>query len=86
MKLILVVAFLISDCILLLTFITRVGLATPTSKAKEDRSGVPFNIKRDVEYRNTLLGSYVCRIQKAADAVGAKLQVSECGLAVVLAI
>ena len=36
-----------------------------------------YSIKRDQEYRNALYGEYSCRIQKAADAVRTKLNVSD---------
>ena len=37
----------------------------------------PIPIKRNQEYRNILYGEYSCRIQKAADAVRTKLNVSD---------
>ena len=51
-------------CILLTCYLQELSLAAPT------------HVKRDQEYRNALFDEYGCRIQKAADAVRTKLNVS----------
>ena len=52
-------------CILFICHLQASSLAAPTHV-----------IKRDQEYRNILFGQYSCRIQKAADSVRTKLNVS----------
>ena len=49
---------------LLICYIQELTLAAPT------------HVKRDQEYRNVLFDEYGCRINKAAEAVRAKLHVS----------
>ena len=51
-------------CILLICYLQEHSLAAPT------------HVKRDQEYRNALFNEYGCHIQKAAEAVRAKLNVS----------
>ena len=43
---------------------------------QELSSAAPTHVKRDQEYRNALFDEYGCRVQKAADAVRSKLNVS----------
>ena len=52
-------------CTLFICYSLELSLAAPT------------HIKRDQKYRNKLYGEYSCRIQKAADAVRTKLNVSD---------
>ena len=51
-------------CVLLICYFQKLSLAAP------------IHVKRDQEYRNALFNEYGCRIQKAAEAVRAKLNVS----------
>ena len=51
-------------CVLLICYFQELSLAAPT------------HVKRDKEYRNALFNEYGCRIQKAAEAVRAKLNVN----------
>ena len=67
--------FAILNYFLLISCFQLLSMAAPTLLAKK---GVPIlssHIKRDVEYRNTLFSTYRCRVEKATEAVTAKLEV-----------
>ena len=70
-----VLAFAVLECLLPFCCLQQFGLAAPTVEAKDDVVAVSSDVKRGVEYRNALFGVYTCRVKKAADAVGDKLQV-----------
>ena len=78
MKIVLVFAVLVSECLLLSNFLAQISLAAPTLQAIEDLAAASVDIKRDVEYRNSLFSAYICRVMTAADAVRTNLQVTEC--------
>ena len=69
--------FAVFHCLLLIGCFQMLGMAAPTLQANNDAPIVSnsSDVKRDAEYRNILFGIYSCRIQKAADAVRAKLEV-----------
>ena len=69
MKVTLVLNYLFVNCL------QQFSLAAPILQANENAVAVSSDVKRDVEYRNSLFSIYSCRAQKAADAVRNKLQV-----------
>ena len=76
MKIVLVFAVLLSECLLFSSLLAQISLAAPTLQASEDLAAASFDVKRDVEYRNSLFGAYICRVMTAADAVRTNLQVT----------
>ena len=77
MKIVLVFAVLVSKCLLLSSSLAQISLAAPTLQANEDLAAASVDIKRNVEYRNSLFSGYICRVMTAADAVRTILQVTE---------
>ena len=77
MKIVLVFAVLVSKCLLLSSFLAQISLAAPTLQAIEDLAVASVDIKRNVEYRNSLFSGYICCVMTAADAVRTILQVTE---------
>ena len=57
---------------LLIFYLHGCSLAAPTHVKR----AAPTHVKRDAEYRNALFDEYGCRIQKAAEAIRNKLDVS----------
>ena len=63
------------ESLLLVSFLQPFSLAAPTLQANED--AIPSShVKRDQDLRNTLFGVYNCRVQRSADLVRDKLNVS----------
>jgi len=72
-----VLAFAVFECILLISFLQQLSSAAPTLQTNdEDVAVISADVKRDAEYRNAQFSSYICRVQKAADLVRTKLNVS----------
>ena len=73
-----VLMFAVFEYLLLISFLQHFSLAAPTLQTSEDVAvtSVHTDVKRNVEYRNAQFGAYICRVQKAADLVRAKVNVS----------
>ena len=67
--------FAILNYLLLISCFQLLSMAAPTLQAKNDVPILSSHIKRDVEYRNTLFGTYRCRVEKVKEAVTAKYEV-----------
>ena len=70
-----VLTFAVLECILFFCCLQQFGLAAPTVGANEDVAIISSDVKRGADYRNALFGVYSCRVKKATDSVGDKLQV-----------
>jgi len=71
-----VLAFTVFECILLISFLQQLSSAAPTLQTNEDVAVVSADVKRDAEYRNAQFSAYICHVQKVADIVRTKLNVS----------
>ena len=69
-------ATLVLNYLLFINCLQQFSLAAPMLQANENVVIASSDVKRDVEYRNSLFSIYSCRVQKAADAVRNKLQVN----------
>ena len=67
--------FAILNYLLLIGCFQLLSMAAPTLQAKKDVPILSSDIKRDVQYRNTLFGTYYCHVKKATEAITAKLEV-----------
>ena len=68
-------ATLVLNHLLFISCLQQFSLAAPILQANENVVAVSSDVKRDVEYRNSLFSIYSCRVQKAADTIRNKLQV-----------
>ena len=70
-----ILIFAVLKYVLFFCCLQQFGLAAPTLGADEDVAIISSDVKRGADYRNALFGMYSCRVKKATDAVGDKLQV-----------
>ena len=71
-----ILASAVFECLLLISSLQQFSLAVPVWQANEDGAVVSADTKRDAEYRNAQFSAYICRVQKAANLVRIKLEVS----------